>query len=202
MNYHLVLTRRCNLNCEYCHGGEEIGPDTEIKYSLDDLDEFLSKDEDYQLMLYGGEPTLRIPLIIQLMDRFPKARFMLQTNGLLINKIPAKYVVRFHSILVSIDGIEDVTDHYRSKGVYQKVLNNVRWLRDQGYQGDVVARMAVSQESDIYREVRHLLDIDNPSFDHVHWQLNVFWDAEGNWIDFDKWVMESYNPGITRLVDE
>ena len=186
----------------YCHGGEETGPETEIQYNIEDLVAFLSKDSEIQLMLYGGEPTLRIPLILQLMDRFPDARFMLQTNGLLLNKIPKDYVIRFHSILVSIDGTEKVTDHYRSKGVYQKVIKNVRWLRNNGYTGDIVARMAVSQESDIYRDVRHLLDITNPSFDHVHWQLNVIWDAEGNWIDFDRWVKESYNPGITRLIED
>lgn len=202
LNYHLVLTRRCNLNCQYCHGGEETGPDTEIQYSLDDLASFLNKDDEIQLMLYGGEPTLRIPLIVELMDRFPKARFMLQTNALLLSNIPEGYAKRFHSILISIDGPEMVTDGYRSKGVYQKVLENTRWLERIGYDGDVVARMAVSQQSDIYRDVTHLLNLREPTFKHVHWQLNVIWDAEGNWHDFDKWVEDSYNPGIIKLVDQ
>jgi putative peptide-modifying radical SAM enzyme len=201
LNYHLVLTRRCNLNCSYCHGGEKTGPDAEIQYSIDDLAAFLEKDDDFQLMLYGGEPTLRIPLITELMNRFPSARFMLQTNALLLNKLPEDHVKRFHSILVSIDGKEETTDGYRSQGVYQEVMENVRWLHELGFSGDIVARMAVSEQSDIYRDVRHLLDIE-PSFDHVHWQLNVIWDAEGNWIDFDKWVEESYNPGITRLIED
>lgn len=200
MNYHLVLTRRCNLNCEYCHGGEETGSEAEIQYNLEDLIAFLEKDDDLQLMFYGGEPTLRIPLMTKLMDRFPHARFMLQTNALLLDKIPEDYTRRFHSILVSIDGRESVTDGYRSKGVYEKVLANVGWLAKIGFKGDIVARMAVSQESDIYEEVTHLLNLKGPSFDHVHWQLNVIWDAEGNWQDFDKWVFESYNPGITKLV--
>jgi putative peptide-modifying radical SAM enzyme len=126
---------------------------------------------------------------------------MLQTNALLLNKLSEDYVKRFHSILVSIDGTEETTDRYRSDGVYQKVMSNVQWLHDIGFEGDVVARMAVSEQSDIYRDVRHLLDLD-PSFNHVHWQLNVIWDAKDNWTDFDRWVAESYNPGITRLVDE
>ncbi len=201
MNYHVVLTRRCNLNCEYCHGGEETGPETEIQYSLEDLLKFISKDDDPQLMFYGGEPTLRIGLIQQMMDLVPDARFMLQTNGLLLHKIPEKYIKRIHSILVSIDGPREVTNGYRSKGVYDRVLTNVRWLRKIGYQGDVVARMAVSQRSDIHRDVTHLLDLRDPSFDHVHWQLNVVWDAEGNWIDFDSWMRNSYRPGIERLVE-
>jgi putative peptide-modifying radical SAM enzyme len=202
LNYHLVLTRRCNLNCDYCHGGEETGPETEIQYKLEDLATFLSKDDDLQLMLYGGEPTLRIPLIMQLMDRFSNARFMLQTNAQLLNRIPEDYVKRFHSILISIDGREFVTDGYRSSGVYQTVLENTRWLERIGYKGDIVARMAVSQESDIYKDVSHLLNLKDPTFHHIHWQLNVIWDAEGNWQDFDKWVEESYNPGISRLAKE
>ncbi len=201
MNYHLVLTRKCNLNCSYCHGGEESGPDAEIQYSIDDLTSFLQKDDDIQLMFYGGEPTLRPSVIVELMDRFPSARFMLQTNALLLNKLPVDYVKRFHSILISIDGTQETTDGYRFDGVYQKVMNNVRWLHEIEFNGDIVARMAVSEQTDIYRDVRHLLDLGD-AFNHVHWQLNVIWDAEGNWNDFDKWVEESYNPGITRLVEE
>ncbi|MHA2211405.1 MAG: TIGR04084 family radical SAM/SPASM domain-containing protein [Candidatus Thorarchaeota archaeon] len=194
--------RRCNLNCRYCHGGEHTGPDSEVQYSMDELSSFLQRDDDIQLMLYGGEPTLRIPLITDLMEQFHQARFMLQTNGLLVNQIPEENVRRFQSILVSIDGTEETTDGYRSNGVYKKVIKNVKWLRDIGYEGDIVARMAVSEQSDIYRDVRHLLDLKDPPFDHVHWQLNVVWDAEGNWNDFDDWLNNSYNPGISRLVDE
>jgi len=86
MNYHLVLTRRCNLNCLYYHGGEETGLAAEVQYELDDLAEFLKQDSDVQLMFYGGEPTLRIPLLAEIMDRFPHARFMLQTNALLLRR--------------------------------------------------------------------------------------------------------------------
>ncbi|MFW9909755.1 MAG: TIGR04084 family radical SAM/SPASM domain-containing protein [Candidatus Thorarchaeota archaeon] len=202
MNYHIVLTRGCNLNCSYCHGGEQHGPDAEISYSIDELAAFLSKDDDPQLMFYGGEPLLRIPLMLEMMDRFPHARFMLQTNALRLNRVPSEYVKRFHSILVSIDGPEDITDGYRSRGVYKQVIENVKYLERIGFEGDIVARMAVSQQSDIYRDVRHLLDLTNPMFKHVHWQLNVVWDAEGNWQDFDAWVRDIYNPGVSLLVTE
>lgn len=201
LNYHLVLTRKCNLNCVYCHSGEVTEPDMEIQYSINDLATFLHKDENIQLMLYGGEPTLRPSLIFELMEKFPSARFMLQTNALLLNKLPVDYVKRFHSILISIDGTQVTTEGYRSDGVYHKVINNVLWLHEIGFSGNIVARMVVSEQTNIYRDVRHLIDIE-PSFNHVHWQLNVIRDAEGNWTDFDKWVTQSYNPGITRLIEE
>jgi putative peptide-modifying radical SAM enzyme len=202
VNYHLILTRHCNLNCCYCHGGEDTSSQTELQYSLDDLLRFLEKDSNVQLMFYGGEPTLRIPLMIEIMNRFPTARYMLQTNGARLHHIPVDYLHRFHSILVSIDGSREVTDGYRSEGVYDRVIENVNWLYQQGYSGDVVARMTVSEQSDIYRDVRHLLDLEPLSFQHIHWQLNVVWAAEDNWIDFDRWVRESYYPGISRLIDD
>ncbi|MHA2190300.1 MAG: SPASM domain-containing protein [Candidatus Thorarchaeota archaeon] len=30
----------------------------------------------------------------------------------------------------------------------------------------------------------------------------MVWDADDNWVDFDNWVSEIYNPGINRLVSE
>ena len=201
MNYHLILTRKCNLNCVYCHGGEQT-KDTEISYPLEDLISFLEKDKTpTTIMFYGGEPTLRTQLLEEVMEKRPEARFMLQTNATHLDKISPEYATRFHSILVSIDGRRSVTDYYRSEGIYDTVLSSVGWLREIGYQGDIVARMAVSEQTDIYRDVVHLLELPDPRFDHVHWQLNVVWDAEGNWKNYDKWIENSYKPGIEALVD-
>lgn len=200
MNYHLVLTKECNLNCVYCQEGQEDWAQTEVSYSLDQLEEFLRRDRTpITLLFYGGEPTLRIPLMMDIMDRFSDARFMLQTNALLLDRIPERYVHRIHSILVSIDGTEMTTDFYRSDGVYERVLHNVRWLREIAFEGDVVARMTVSEQTDIFRDVTHLLELEDPPFDHVHWQLNVVWDAEGNWTNFNGWLKNSYKPGLRRL---
>jgi putative peptide-modifying radical SAM enzyme len=56
--------------------------------------------------------------------------------------------------------------------------------------------MTVTELSDVYRDVTHLLSLG--LFDHVHWQLNVVWSER--WKNFDKWVAKSYNPGISRLI--
>ncbi len=127
----------------------------------------------------------------------PKARFVIQTNGLLVRKLPPAYWRRFDAVLLSIDGPEDVTDYYRGRGVYRAVLNAARWLRSEaGFRGDLIARMAVSEESDIYRDVTHLLSLG--LFDHVHWQLDVVWSDR--WKDFDSWLDRVYKPGLRRLV--
>ncbi len=198
MLYIVFLTGVCNLNCRYCGGSipEEVMPH-EIKYKLKDLKNFIYKDDDAIIAFYGGEPLLRIPLMLKIMDEIDAKKFVVQTNGFFLDKIPKEYLNRLDAILVSIDGRREITDYYRGKGVYDMVLDKVRKIRPH-YHGDLIARMAVSEESNIYEEVTHLLSLP---FDHVHWQLNVVWAPDNSWKDFDLWVKNSYNPGITKLAN-
>ncbi len=200
MYYHLLLTRRCNLNCVYCGGSEEFFSDAEVQYSLEDLKKFIERDPEPVIAFYGGEPLLRIPLMEKIMDTISAKHYILQTNGYFLDKVEEDYLRRFHSILVSIDGREETTDYYRGKGTYKRILDNVRIVRDKGYRGDIIARMTISEHSDVYEDVTHLLKLENPAFDHVHWQLDVVWSKEGEWRNFDEWVRDSYNPGISKLV--
>ncbi len=198
MLYIVFLTGVCNLNCRYCGGTipEEVMPH-EIEYSIDELKKFISQDPEAIVAFYGGEPTLRLSTMQRMMDELPAKRFVVQSNGFFLHKIPYGYLNRLDSILVSIDGVKEVTDFYRGNGVYDMVLDRVKKIRPV-YRGDLIARMAVSQESDIYRDVMHLLSLP---FDHVHWQLNVVWAPDDSWDDFDEWVNNSYNPGISRLAE-
>ncbi len=198
MLYIIFLTGVCNLRCRYCGGTipEEVMPH-EIQYSIEDLKKFISMDNDAIIAFYGGEPLLRINYMKKMMDLLPAKRFVVQTNGLFLDKVPEEYLSRLDTILVSIDGREEVTDYYRGRGVYHMVVDKVQKIR-KVYHGDLIARMAVSQESDIYKEVMHLLSLP---FDHIHWQLNVVWAPDESWTDFDSWLRNSYNPGITRLAN-
>ncbi len=199
MHYHIILTKECNLNCNYCGGGSDTPP-KEIRYSIADLKSFLSRDRNPVIEFYGGEPLLRIKTMENIMRAIP-GRFVIQTNGLLLDKIEPEYLEKFHSILVSIDGTKEVTDKERGKGVYDRIIHNSKLIKRRGFCGDLVARMTVAQGTDIYENVRHLLDIG--FFDHVHWQLSfeMFWEAwENTEPGLVEWIAE-YNSGISLLVD-
>jgi MoaA/NifB/PqqE/SkfB family radical SAM enzyme len=156
MQYHLVLTERCNLNCTYCGGTRHIeGLPLDPTYSIEDLETFISGDPEPVIGFYGGEPTLALGLMAEVMDNVPAKAFTLQTNGTRLSEISDEYLHRLHSILVSIDGGKEVTDHNRGAGAYEEVLRNVRDIRSRGYKGDLVARMAYSNHGDIYRDVCH-----------------------------------------------
>jgi len=198
MQYHVVTTERCNLNCRYCGGTRHLpGLPLDISYDLDELSDFIRKDPDAVIGFYGGEPLLAMDRLKEIMDRVPAAAFTLQTNGTLLHELGTPYLRRLHSILVSVDGDREITDRNRGEGTYDAVMKNIDDIKARGFKGDLIARMAFSDGGDIYRDVNHLL----PFFDHVHWQLDVFWT------DMDKrgylkaWI-SSYDEGVSRLIME
>lgn len=214
MYFHLILTTRCNLQCKYCYGKscDDIGTDfgdfeidyslpKEMNYSIELLKEFCEKDPDCILTFYGGEPSLCMEKIRQLMDNVPAKHFLIQTNGLLLDRLEPEYVNRFHTILVSIDGDEELTDHYRGAGVYRKVMENLKLIMNNGFKGEIIARMTMAEETDIFKQVMWLLSNEEFPFTSVHWQLDAgFWKNDFANRQFGKWVEENYNPGVKRLV--
>jgi uncharacterized protein len=216
MHYFVVLTTECDLRCRYCYGGNmddlESADDldsgqkfddikdvpAEISYSVSDLKKFIDKDDDPTIILYGGEPLLRIDLVKEIMDQIP-ARYMLQTNGIHLRDLGEKYVLQLENVMFSIDGDRETTDFYRGEGVYDKVIENLNWLVSIGFKGEKLARMTVQEQTDICKQVKHLLSLP---FDSVHWQLNAnFWSSDLKNREFSKWADEEYNPGISKLVE-
>jgi putative peptide-modifying radical SAM enzyme len=208
-----MLTTECNLQCRYCFGEalEDFdssfnGLDVDyslpkkISYDVDMLNNFCRRDSDCTLIFYGGEPLLCICEIKQIMDCVSAKHFIIQTNGLLLDKLEPAYINRFHTIIVSIDGDENLTDYYRGKDVYRKIINNLKLIRSRGFEGEIIARMTVMEQTDIYHQVLWLLGNKEFSFSSIHWQLNAgFWSHDYPKRNFKEWIEENYNPGIRKL---
>jgi uncharacterized protein len=214
MFFHVIVTTDCNLQCKYCFGetmddfDEDFG-DFELDYSLPKkadydvgyLKKFCEKDPECVVTFYGGEPLLNIEFIKQVMDNVPAKHFMIQTNGQLLDRLDSKYVNRFHTILVSVDGEEALTDNYRGKGTFQKLIGNLRLITQNGFKGELIARVTVMEQTDIYKQIRYLLNNPEFSFSSIHWQLNAgFWGNDYARRNFRQWSRESYIPGVDKLV--
>ena len=214
--FHLILTDNCNLCCSYCRAkafedleGEndecdpvEIDPSlpAELEIDLPQIYAFLEKDPKATLTFYGGEPLLKADLIETIMHTAPVQRFMLQTNALLLDRLAPETVNRFSTILVSIDGREALTDANRGTGVYRTVMKNVNHIRANGFRGELIARMTVTEQTDIVDAVRYLADNPEYSFTSIHWQLDANFASDFAHRTFAAWVQASYNPGIQALV--
>ncbi len=215
MFFHVILTSNCNLQCKYCFGetlddfDEDFGDDIEIDYNLprilnynvEELEDFCKKDPDCVLTFYGGEPLTQVDTLCRIMDHvFPK-HYMIQTNGLLLDQLEQSYVNRFHTILVSLDGEEALTDYYRGEGTYKKVMENIKRIKQNGYSGELIARMTIMEETDIEKQTRYLLSNPDFSFTSIHWQLNAgFWGNDYQRRNFEEWTKNSYIPGVDKLV--
>jgi putative peptide-modifying radical SAM enzyme len=216
MQFYITLTLNCNLKCYYCYGkccedfgvrldGLEIDDSlpTTINYNISQLKKFLEKDDDLTIIFYGGEPLLQIDKMKLIMDKISAKRSILQTNGLLLNLLEEKYIEKFHTILVSIDGDEKLTDYYRGKGVYKKIIENLKLINEKGFKGELIARMTISNATeDIYKQVLWLLFNPEYQFKSIHWQLDaLFWKNDFKKRNFLDWVLKKYNPQIERLVN-
>jgi len=216
MHLFVTLTYNCNLQCSYCYGKccEDFGSDngrfgnidydipTDISYDISHLKTFSNKERIENLIFYGGEPLLRLDKVREIMNNVPADKYMIQTNGLLIQQLEPEYLRRLHTILVSIDGDEALTDANRGKGVYKKAVNNIRAIRAKGFLGEIIARMTVEPETEIDKQVWHLL-LKEDVFDAVHWQLDAqFWRNDYEPSKFASWVNLSYKPRLANLIEE
>ncbi|MCK9580632.1 MAG: TIGR04084 family radical SAM/SPASM domain-containing protein [Methanoregula sp.] len=215
MYFHLVLTDNCNLCCKYCRGkafedlevsdgertmviDENLPVDLDFEIPL--LYEFLKKDPAVTLTFYGGEPLLRADLIEQIVRESPVKRFMMQTNGLLLDRLPTEIVNRFTTLLVSLDGGRELTDANRGSNVYDRVMENIRKIRANGYTGELIARMTVTEDTDIVNTVRYLASNPDYSFSSIHWQIDANFTRDFALRRFTGWANRNYNPGIRTLV--
>jgi len=87
---------------------EHLKPD--LSYDPELLYTFLKKDPDPTITFYGGEPLMRRDLVEKMVREAPARRFMMQTNAILLDKLPTDIVNRFTTILVSLDGRKELTD--------------------------------------------------------------------------------------------
>ncbi|MBU7036159.1 MAG: TIGR04084 family radical SAM/SPASM domain-containing protein [Theionarchaea archaeon] len=208
MHYHLMLTDQCNLECRYCYEKSLLDCETPSRFEYDfsapsvfsadieNLKRFLEKDSDPVIIFYGGEPLLELKKMMDIMDCID-VPYRMQTNGLLLDKVPQEYMKRIGRILVSLDGDKERTNYNRGVAVYERVMKNIRSIQP-WYHGEIVARMTVAQDCpDIFEQVTFLV---KAGFQSVHWQL----DAGFYGFDFDEErfgrFVEEYNRSIGRLV--
>jgi uncharacterized protein len=217
MYFHLILTDDCNLCCSYCRAkafktfkeseGERsliIDEDlpVELDFDLNVLYDFLEKDPSPTLTFYGGEPLLRTDLIERIVREAPVKRFIMQTNGILLHRIPPEIVNRFITLLISLDGRKELTDANRGAGVYDLVMENIRKIRARGYTGELISRMTVTEKTDIVEAVHYLASNPDYSFSSIHWQIDANFAGDFSQRRFQEWALDWYNPGIRTLVDD
>lgn len=170
----LLTTLKCNLKCTYCSlgVGDVLGSQTELQYDIDQLARFVDThlaDKETYVTFYGGEPTLNVAMMKEVMQRFPAFRYQLQTNGTLLDNLPDWMLARFSNILVSIDGGEEITDGYRGRGIWRQVIKNLNHVHER-VGGTITARVTWGNPDTSFEELDELATAVE-AIDYLYWQF-------------------------------
>lgn len=169
----LFTTLQCNLSCSYCSlsEGDQLNSQGKPEYSMKQLQTFVEEclpDRELLITFYGGEPLLNKDFIQEVIQAFPLAKFQLQTNGTLIDRTDPKILARMSNVLVSLDGSEQHTDAARGKGVFAKVVNNVRSALEQiNFTATTIGRVTWESPEMTFEDFDAMLE----HFDYVYFQF-------------------------------
>ena len=127
-------TSACNLHCVGCWASEYAH---QLNLSYEDMDSIVTQGKELGIHGYvmtGGEPMVRKKDILKLAKKHYDCGFMLFTNGTLVDQEFCDGMRDCKNIVLSmsIEGDEETTDARRGKGTFQKVMNTMDLLRDNG----------------------------------------------------------------------
>lgn len=138
----LLVTRQCNLRCEYCYVGKDAKSMSleQAQRSIDLSFQRTPQGEQIDFAFFGGEPLLefaKICAITDFIEQHPdydpeRVRITIVTNGTIFNDEIAAFV-KAHRIAfgISCDGPPAVHDRYRVDSKGRGSSRNVeRTLRD------------------------------------------------------------------------
>lgn len=130
------ITRKCNLNCEYCSASANSTMDTSDELTLEEFKDIFNQIDDlnvHRISLGGGEPLMRKDFF-DILGEAVKHRFctIINTNATLITDSVAQKLTNydFDRICVSLDGSNaEVHDFYRGAGSFDKVIKGIKNLK-------------------------------------------------------------------------
>lgn len=132
----IELSNKCNLRCKFCwfHGENGVGnkyKDSEL--TTEEVFLLINQLSKFKPIIYigGSEPFIRkdfLSILAHIKRRDLNVAFT--TNGTLINTPINNELVNLaiDNVTFSLDGDEKVHDEIRGKGVFRKVVNNIKQL--------------------------------------------------------------------------
>lgn len=162
-----------------------------IRYIEQDINK--NKHNDNRLIFFGGEPLLVPDILNKIIKKTAhlNLKYLIYTNGSLLNQLPLEILNEMSVVFVSIDGNKLNHEKYRGINSYDLIVQNLMKLKATG-KSHIIGRMTPEEDTNIYDSVINVL----PLVDSVHWQLV----NKPKFNDIDNFL-ENYKKGITSLCD-
>lgn len=160
---YLMVTRKCNMNCDFCaiSANDKLRPEKEFK--LEDIQNkvipFFQKNKPHKMILTGGEPLIKdqIVEIAKALRNGLTCPITLQSNGLAITKKLTEQLKGY------IDEIDFSTMHmFGTPEKEQQLINHIEMCQQAGIKVVLSFIYEKTNEVDLYRliDIAAKYDID------------------------------------------
>ena len=131
--------KACNLRCKGCYA--DSGTQFHEKLDYDIFSRIIQDAKDLWgsrfFVISGGEPLMyksKGKSILDIYKENSDCYFLMYTNGTFINKKMARIFAELGNVTpaISIEGFKKETDERRGKGIYEKILAAMEYLREEG----------------------------------------------------------------------
>ena len=175
LNYLIIIpTLRCNLTCSYCQVSRANEQAKGYDWTKETLKNFINfvdiyANEDVKIEFQGGEPSLRLDIVTQIVDEIkkikPKASFVICTNLSNLSKDFLNLVERdYFFISSSLDGPPEIHESRRTfnKKNTTKFFDNldfilkVRLKNELEWDNDKLIFRLSSENSDAYSIIKQI----------------------------------------------
>lgn len=125
-------TSACNMHCTGCWAAEY---GNKLNLSLETIDSIIRQGKEMGTYMYiytGGEPLVRKEDLMKICEMHPDCAFLAFTNGSLIDEEFCNEMLCVKNFVpaISLEGFEEANDGRRGEGVYQKVQNAMKLLKE------------------------------------------------------------------------
>lgn len=207
----LEVTRACNLSCKHCFNdsGRKMSGEMEFEKQVEITKE-CAKAGAQEIRFTGGEPMVSAH-IYELISEASRnnLRVSMGTNGTLITREVATKLSTcgLNMAIVSIDGMEGSHDVLRGQGNFQKSINGILNLREQGIDvrvnivaikpniGDIPKVAEFFHNLDVNVFVRRFIPLGRSADVAVDFSLNA---DEYGWLREEMGVYLNDSRGIIR----
>ncbi len=187
-NLQLMITRRCQLDCDYCPIiKKDIDMDEETLFRAIDM-VFTSSREDIRLDFTGGEPLLRFDLVkkgveyakIQAFKKRKSVSFYMVTNLIALTDEIADFIAGEDFFLeLSVDGEEGFHNRYKlSKNKelnpYRVTISGLKKIFSRKIDNYAVMVVGPATAKYVYKNFRHLLKLGFRNIG-INYALCSFW---------------------------
>ena len=149
------FTNRCNLLCHHCYSKADANEKDSLTFEqIEQTVPKLKKAGVNFVIFSGGEPLIRNDIydIAQVMKDNGIMTY-LSTNGMYIKPSNVdKIIDTFNYIGISIDGIEEIHDHFRGlEGSYKKSIDAIKLIQEHGGNAGIRFTLTKETESSFYK---------------------------------------------------